>query len=124
MPSHRSISASDMIASGSFDLACEKLHREFGIVNFEPLRSYFLNIYSSCSGIYSILPNSDDIFVGIRRDEKEKKEYMANISLTVNKCHQILKNAYLSVTSVDFNDAIEKFRQILHIIPLLIISIY
>merc|ERR1712157_497205 len=57
----RSISPADMIASGSFDLAQESLHRQFGIVNFEPLKEHFMNIYNSCHGFISITPNSTDI---------------------------------------------------------------
>eukprot|EP00488_Nonionellina_sp_1-RS-2012_P000396 TRINITY_DN11093_c0_g1_i1.p1 TRINITY_DN11093_c0_g1~~TRINITY_DN11093_c0_g1_i1.p1 ORF type:complete len:183 (-),score=49.31 TRINITY_DN11093_c0_g1_i1:324-872(-) len=117
----RSIAASDMIASGSFDLAQESLHRQFGIVNFSPLKVYFLQIYASCNALMSIVPNASDIGLGIRRDEK-KKEYMAAICLTINECHEILKEAYLAVTGANFDDAISLFRKILHIVPLLVIS--
>merc|ERR1712113_345612 len=110
------------IASGSFDLAQESLHRQFGIVNFEPLKKHFMNIYNSCHGFISIMPNSTDIGMGIRRDEKEKKEYMASVCVSISICHEIMKEAYLSVTSANFNDAIDSFREILHIIPLLVIS--
>lgn len=118
----RSISASDMIAAGSFDLAQEALHRQFGIVNFEPLKAYFLQILSSCHGQISIVPNSSDIGFGIRRNESDKKEYMASICVSISNCHQILKDAYLSVTNAKFEDAINSFRSILHMTPLLIIS--
>merc|ERR1712244_35173 len=51
-----------------------------------------------------------------------KKEYMACSQLSIAICHEILKAAYLNVTNAQFVEAIDSFRKILHVIPLLVIS--
>ena len=118
----RSICASDMVAAGSFDLAQESLHRQFGIVNFEPMKTYFMRIYTSCHGVVSPVPNSGEIAMGIRRDAKEKKEYMASIALSMSQCHDMMQSVFEQVTSAKFDEAIDTLRAILHIAPLLVIS--
>eukprot|EP01084_Bolivina_argentea_P010309 19199_1 len=118
----RSISASDMIASGSFDLAQESLHRQFGIVNFSPLKPYFLSIYGACHGLCAIVPNAAEIELGMRRDAQNKKEYCASICLSIAQCHQIAKCAYLAVTAAKFDEAMRLWRSILHQIPLCVVA--
>lgn len=116
----RSVSAPDMIAAGAFDLAMECLHRQFGIVNFAPLKTYFLRIYTSCHAYVRALPNSESFAVGLRRNTNHSNEYMADISITLKDCHEFIKKAYMTVDD-NCSDAILLFRKVLHMIPLLIV---
>jgi len=111
-----------MVAAGKLDLAQESLHRQFGIVNFEPLRPVFMRILSSCHGAVAAVPNAVDMAMGIRRDAKEKKEYMAAVAVSMGQCQEMLQTAFERVTSAAFEEAIGILRSVLHTVPLLVIS--
>ena len=51
----------DMIASGAFDMAQEALHRQFGVINFEPLKPLFLRIYTSARIETPTFPTCKDV---------------------------------------------------------------
>jgi len=118
----RSLSAADMVAAGAFDLAQEALHRQFGIVNFEPMKAHFVRIFASCHGVVSAMPNSKDIAVGIRRDGRPKADYMASTAVTMARCQEMMASAFEKVTAAEFESAIGDFRTVLHSVPLLVIS--
>lgn len=116
----RSVTPVDMIAGGAFDLAQESLHRQFGIVNFQPLKKYFLHICLSSHAELPLIPNTSDISVGLRRNADSNdpnSSYLPAISLSLNHCHDYIKQAYSSTTKALFQDAIDLFRTVLHIIP-------
>jgi len=120
----RSASPCDMIAAGAFDLAQESLHRQFGVVNFQPLKQYFLHIYLSSHAELPLIPNTSDIAVGLRRNPESNDShspYLPAISLSLGHCHEFVKLAYISTTKAAFQESIDSFRKALHIIPFLII---
>ena len=49
--------AGDHIAAGSFQSAMQILNKSAGIVNFAPLRPYFLGLFSASRGISQMLPS-------------------------------------------------------------------
>ena len=117
--SESSANISDMIASGLFDIAQGKLHRQFGIVNFKPLKTYFMNIYTSSHSYLNLMPNCSDISVGLRKNPDKKNEYLPHISLSIQHLNDYLKNGLELTTQGNFEEAIIQFRKILHIIPLI-----
>jgi len=97
------------------------LHRQFGIVNFKPLKPYFIHIHLSAYAELPLAPNTSDISIGLRRNPESTDSCLPVIGLTLNHCHDFVKQAYLHCTKGSFQDAINLFRKVLHIIPLLMI---
>ncbi|KAG2226220.1 hypothetical protein INT45_003365 [Circinella minor] len=63
--------AADHIASGSFESAMQALNRQVGIVNFEPLKPYFLSIYQASRVSVSPLASSPALSFCLRRNPEE-----------------------------------------------------
>ena len=62
----RATAGYDLIAAGKFDLAQESLHRDFGIINFQPLKTYFIDIYTCAYVVLPTMPDSSNLITGIQ----------------------------------------------------------
>jgi len=111
----------DMICAGSFELAQESLHRQFAILNFAPLKPYFLQLYLTACVEMPLFTNAQELTVGLRRDPKSSK-ILPLVSLSLKQCKSTINEAYLCVTKSQFEEAVDMFRKVLHILPLLVIS--
>jgi len=79
--SEKSINISDMISAGAFDVAQEALHRQFGIINFEPLKELFINIYNSyfiCSTLLCVDIISSIFVIWVKYDQLPFFNYIQN----------------------------------------------
>ncbi|KIJ11747.1 hypothetical protein PAXINDRAFT_171694 [Paxillus involutus ATCC 200175] len=63
--------AADHVAGGSFDTAMQLLNRQFGVVNFAPLKPLFLSIYRSSHTYVSPIASLPPLQVHVRRNPSE-----------------------------------------------------
>ncbi|KIL00335.1 hypothetical protein PAXRUDRAFT_130065 [Paxillus rubicundulus Ve08.2h10] len=63
--------AADHVAGGSFDTAMQLLNRQFGVVNFAPLKPLFLSIYRSSHVYVSPIASLPPLQVHVRRNPSE-----------------------------------------------------
>ncbi|KIJ04715.1 hypothetical protein PAXINDRAFT_104048 [Paxillus involutus ATCC 200175] len=63
--------AADHVAGGSFDTAMQLLNRQFGVVNFAPLKPLFLSIYRSSHAYVSPIASLPPLQVHVRRNPSE-----------------------------------------------------
>ncbi len=117
----------DMIAAGSFDLACGSLHRTIGVVNFAPLKPFFMAIYSSAHGAMPQLPGCDPLSIpalrsGASVDGKASDDSLPELVYKLANCVDTLKLAYEAVTKGAFSEAVAHFTRIVHTIPFLVVD--
>ncbi|KAJ6227520.1 coatomer subunit alpha [Anaeramoeba flamelloides] len=112
----------EFIASGQFDIAMKLLNRQIGITNFKPLKDIFLKIYLSSNNTLKHFPLIKSISNPIIK--KNKKKTMRTISPTDLEFleNDLLQNAYGAASKGNFSLALENFRNILFLIPFLIIE--
>ncbi|KAI5701194.1 hypothetical protein M8J75_007088 [Diaphorina citri] len=113
----------DHILAGSFETAFKLLHDQIGVKNFLPYRQMFLNSYLQSRTAYSTLPLLAPVTAFPTRKGpgiKENSHPATNIKLEqliakIQQCYQL-------TTSGKFVDAIEKLRNVLICIPLLVVT--
>jgi len=78
----------DMIAAGAFDFAMDSLNRSLGIVNFTPLKNYFLTIHLSAKGDMPLSAGLSSVKFGLRRSDSAD---LPQLSYSVQFCVEKLK---------------------------------
>ncbi|ETO16725.1 alpha-COP [Reticulomyxa filosa] len=68
-----------------------------------------------------LFSNAGDVTIGLRRNPKNNK-VLPLVSLSLAQCRELIKEGHNNVTKTQFDPAIDIFRKVLHIIPLLILS--
>uniref|UniRef100_A0A6A7FQ53 Coatomer subunit alpha n=1 Tax=Hirondellea gigas TaxID=1518452 RepID=A0A6A7FQ53_9CRUS len=106
----------DIVASGSFDIAMVALNRQFGIVNFDPLKPYFLKVRSCAQIQLQLLPNTTAIESALLRSSSPS---LPLIGFTFQHCFEILDACYKDVTAGKNEKAIAAFKDVLYTLPLL-----
>lgn len=116
--------AADMIAAGSFDMACGLLNRQIGVVNFAPLKPFFMSIFTAAHAAVPQLPTTEPWAMPILRAAGDGKDdtSLPELPFKLSHCVDILKNAYGAVTEGKFGAALAHFTEILHTIPLLVLD--
>jgi coatomer subunit alpha len=107
--------APHQIAAGAMDLAAHLLHRQIGVVDFEPLRPSFLAIHNSARAWFTAIPGSDPLETGL---EESAGKPVAGFALA--SCVTRLKIAMKAFTDGKFEGALDEFCGILHTIPLVV----
>ncbi|CAK4134204.1 unnamed protein product [Aphanomyces euteiches] len=108
--------AADHVAAGSFETAMQLLHRQIGVVNFEPLKPLFLSIYAGSSASLPTQGNLPSLRTWVQRNDGRNEPAVAN---SVHQLVNVLKDAYRAFTGAKFEDVATLCRSILHAIPLL-----
>ncbi|EDO18559.1 hypothetical protein Kpol_2001p65 [Vanderwaltozyma polyspora DSM 70294] len=110
-----------LIAAGAFDAAAQALNKQVGIVNFEPLRKNFLDVYEGCRTYMPGEPEEIPALVGYTRiiaDAEQTGEilpYVAGVSAITEK----MNIGFKSFKANKLEDAIESFRSAIYNITLL-----
>jgi coatomer protein complex subunit alpha (xenin) len=107
--------APDHIAAGALSSAGQLLNRQIALVNFSPLRSHFLNLFSSSSLSLPGFPLTPSSKFPLVRDHTS---FLPKNPLTVNQLQQHLSAGYMHFTRGEFDASLEAFRSILRAIPL------
>lgn len=93
------------------------LKKQIGVTNIEPYRNVFLNVYLGAGLLISPIPFTSPLNT-ILNDKNH-----ANSVISINILENELKLAYKFTTEGLFNDAIEKFKQILLMITLFVAKV-
>eukprot|EP01132_Coremiostelium_polycephalum_P002219 gene2219-2736_t len=102
--------AVDHVAAGSFETAMNILNQQIGAINFEPLKSIFMNLYM---GSHLSLPAT--ISVPSILAPVQRKHGLPFVPYNLNHFIERLKSsAYPTMTGGRFNEALVHFVYILH----------
>jgi coatomer protein complex subunit alpha (xenin) len=114
----------DHVLAGSFETAMRLLHDQVGVVDFESYKQLFLQTYSRARSCYQGLPSLTPMFGFPHRNWKEAgaRNGVPSVGLKLATLVQQLQVAYQLTTGGKFADAIDKFRNILLSVPLLVVD--
>lgn len=107
--------ASDHVSSGSFDTAMEILHKQYGIINFAPLKKFFLNLLRTSTVQLQLLPTTSSITTYLQRNWKKSNvsEGLPHNYLHISSLADELQIAYKHFTGGKFQESLDSFRHIL-----------
>ncbi|GAV50250.1 hypothetical protein ZYGR_0U01060 [Zygosaccharomyces rouxii] len=113
-----------LIASGAFDAAAQALNKQVGIVNFEPLRSKFLNIYEGCRTYLPSTPGEVPSIVGYIRADAEEEDPTKILPRTpdVSTVAAQMNEGFKFFKANKLEPAIECFRDAIYTITLLAVN--
>jgi coatomer protein complex subunit alpha (xenin) len=115
--------AAGYVAAGAFDTAAQLLNRQVGVVNFEPLRPRFLQVYEA-SKLY--LPSSEGlpaIKTFIRSDVEED-----NVSAVlpyvpgIEEISKVINEGFALFKGNKLEESIETFRKVIYIITVIAVD--
>lgn len=116
--------AVDHILAGSFETAMRLLHDQVGVVNLPPYKNLFMQTYARGRTSYVGLPSLPPLFGYPQRNWKDAgaRNGVPIVGLKLSTLVQQLQIAYQLTTGGKFNEAIERFRNILLSVPLLVVD--
>ncbi|AAS51997.1 ADR077Cp [Eremothecium gossypii ATCC 10895] len=112
-----------LVAAGAFEAAAQALHKQAGIVNFEPLRQRFHDIYEGSRAYMPATPKELSSIAGcirMRVDEDDSKAlpYVLGISSVTSK----LNEGFKLFKANNLEAAVEAFRNVIYMITLLAVD--
>uniref|UniRef100_M4B2G5 Coatomer subunit alpha n=1 Tax=Hyaloperonospora arabidopsidis (strain Emoy2) TaxID=559515 RepID=M4B2G5_HYAAE len=110
--------AADHAAAGSFQTAMQLLHRQIGVINFEPLKPVFLQVFSGGSVCLPTQGNCPSLQAWLQRNDASQSAVVISFAVLVEE----LKQAYRSFTSAKFDDVKTHCQTILYAIPFLAVD--
>ncbi|GMF15276.1 unnamed protein product [Phytophthora lilii] len=110
--------AADHVAAGSFQTAMQLLHRQIGVINFEPLKPVFLQVFSGGSASLPTQGNCPPLRAWLQRNDANQPAVAVSFAALVEE----LKHAYRSFTGAKFDDVKTHCESILHSIPFLAVD--
>jgi coatomer protein complex subunit alpha (xenin) len=109
--------AADHIAAGAFDSAMQILHRQKGIVKFEPLKSHFMTIYRAAHVSVGGVASNNSVTCHLRRSP-ETSTPRNSLPVAVYNFQTLvstqLQSAYRSFTGGRLVAAAQQFKLMLH----------
>lgn len=108
--------AADHIAAGSMETAMDLLHKQIGVVDFSPLKPFFLAIQASSKVYLTANPLLPPLEVHLRRDPTETApRKLLPVVITDLKVilGSTLQEAYRFVKAAKFEEALRLFHSIL-----------
>ena len=114
-------------SAGSFDTAMRMLNRQLGVIDFEPLKSYFLDLATASHASFPTYGGFGRLSVPIESDWEAEKSGSTGGStpLGIYKLESLesqLKHAYKLVTGGKFADALQVFTKLLLMSPFVIVQ--
>ncbi|KAF8438071.1 coatomer WD associated region-domain-containing protein [Boletus edulis BED1] len=116
--------AADHVAAGSFDTAMQLLNRQFGVVNFAPLKQPYLHVYRSSHAYVSPLPSLPPLQVHIRRNPSETSpgRVLPVVVRSLPSVRTELSEGFRSVSGNKLPEAQAVFRSVLQTLLLVVVS--
>eukprot|EP01097_Dermamoeba_algensis_P008007 TRINITY_DN5184_c0_g2_i1.p1 TRINITY_DN5184_c0_g2~~TRINITY_DN5184_c0_g2_i1.p1 ORF type:complete len:749 (+),score=225.86 TRINITY_DN5184_c0_g2_i1:1466-3712(+) len=117
--------AVDHVAAGSFESAMQIFHQQIGVVNFAPLKPFFLSISTSAKAVLNGISTAPSLSIPLNRTQSELGLRGSLPALTTNLASLIDKlksSAYRATTEGKFGDSLTHFTNILHSIPFLVVD--
>lgn len=110
-----------LVAAGAFDAAAQALNRQAGIVNFEPLRKNFINIFEGCRTYMASTPSELPSIVGYIYSDAEEEDPKAVLPRTpdVSVVVEHMNEGYRHFKANKLELAVQSFRNAIYAITLL-----
>ncbi|XP_054777832.1 coatomer subunit alpha-2-like [Prosopis cineraria] len=122
----RSSLAADHAAAGNFDTAMRLLNRQLGIKNFAPLRSMFLDLYTSSHSYLLGFSSAPIITLAVERGWTDSSSPNVRgppaLPFKLSQLDEKLKAGYKLTTAGKFTEALRSFINILYTIPLIVVE--
>ncbi|ODV85936.1 hypothetical protein CANARDRAFT_28002 [[Candida] arabinofermentans NRRL YB-2248] len=114
--------AAGYIAAGLFEPAAQMLHKQLGIVDFEPLRKRFMTVYQANKLSFTAVDGLPSLKTYIRHDPEEESDakalpYIPGFESVESDLHEGFK----LFKGNKLEEAIELFRQIVYTITTLVV---
>jgi coatomer protein complex subunit alpha (xenin) len=109
--------AADHVAAGSFDTAMQLLNRQVAVVNFEPLKPRFVEIYQSSKTYLPATAGLEPLVNYVRRtvDETDSRKLLPIIPRSLESIASAdLQEGYAAMRSNKLEEGVKIFRRILH----------
>lgn len=114
---HNSKTPAGFVAAGAFEQAASFLNMQLGVVNFEPLRSKFLQIYHSSKLYLTGFNNLPAMKLFVRSDDEEINKNLIRPYLPGDLFFKDdLSHGFNLFKANKLEDAIQKFREIMYTI--------
>lgn len=116
--------AADHAAAGSFETAMQLLNRQFGVVNFAPLKPFFLSTYRSSHAYLSPLPSIPPLQLYVRRNisESSSSRVLPVVVRSLAAVRTELSEGFRFVSGNKLPEAQAVFRSVLHALLLVVVS--
>ncbi|TDH67571.1 hypothetical protein CCR75_000065 [Bremia lactucae] len=110
--------AADHVVAGSFQTAMQLLHRQIGVINFEPLKPTFFQVFSGGAASLPTQSNYPPLHTWLQRNDASQPSVAVSFTALV----EMLKHAYRSFTGAKFDDVKTHCQSILYAIPFLAVD--
>lgn len=113
-----------LVAAGAFDAAAQALNKQVAVVNFEPLRKRFIDIYDGARTYISATPNEIPSIVGYIRavaDEEDRSKILPLVP-GVEVVTAILNEGFKAFKANKLEIAIQHFRDVIYTVSLLVVN--
>lgn len=112
-----------LVAAGAFDAAAQALHKQAGIVNFEPLRPNFIDIFEGCRTSMASTPAELPAIIGYICADAEEEDSNAVFPHTpnVSAVTELMNEGFKCFKANKLELAIESFRKAIYTITLLMV---
>lgn len=118
--------AAEHAAAGSWATAMSLLHRQLGVSNFEPLKPYFMELYTAAFASVPGLQGLPPVLAHLDRtwsaEASTQPPSAPTLLYSLGSLEDSLKAAYKLVTEGKFSDALRAFTRMLHVIPLTVVE--
>ncbi|TFK26152.1 coatomer subunit alpha-2 [Coprinopsis marcescibilis] len=116
--------AVDHVAAGSFETAMQLLNKQFGVVNFVPLKPLFLSIYRSSHVYLTPLASLPPIALHIRRNPSESSpsRVLPVAARSLQSIRAELLEGYKAVSGNKLADAQTTFKSVLQALLLVALT--
>ena len=109
--------AADHVAAGSFDTAMQLLNRQMAVVNFEPLKPRFLEIYQASKTYLPATAGLPPLVNYVRRtvDETDSRKVLPIIPRDLESIANVdLQEGYTAMKTNKLEDGVKVFKRILY----------
>lgn len=115
--------AAGYVAAGEFDAAAQLLSKQLGVVDFEPLRSRFFEVYEASKLFLPTFAGLDPLKIYIRADSEEDQDSkIAPFIPGYDSLQESLQEGFKQFRANKLEDAIKIFRDIIYTIVVLTVS--
>ncbi|PCG90201.1 Coatomer alpha subunit [Penicillium occitanis (nom. inval.)] len=117
--------AADHVAAGSFDTAMQLLNRQVGAVQFAPLKSRFMEIYTASRTYLPASTGLPPLVNYVRRtvDETDSRKVLPIIPRDLETIASVdLQEGYAAMRSNKLEDGVKIFKRILHTLLVNVVS--
>ncbi|KAF4979549.1 hypothetical protein F66182_17278, partial [Fusarium sp. NRRL 66182] len=117
--------AADHVAAGSFDTAMQLLNRQVGAVQFAPLKSRFMEIYTASRTYLPASTGLPPLVNYVRRtvDETDSRKVLPIIPRDLETIANVdLQEGYTAMRSNKLEEGVKIFKRILHTLLVNVVS--